>query len=309
MTKRIFSLIMAIAVMTTMLTAFSLDAYAIGSVYEEAFDDGDYSDGTFSIPSASVVPSSYDSVLRALKISPTGAANFFADFHDFTGATTEKLVIEFDARSNGVVGGIYFSAPNASKCAIIPSGTSRLPVDDEWYHFKLVGSFNGTSTPTFSCVRTKKSTGVTANVTLSYQNKQNYDIRISCSADSAGKTLYIDNLIIYNESALIDGSFKIGTTPVTAAAQITAGDLVATANVAAVVAKSGLEKFMVAFDKTGKMLDVVTASQALTANATTAVTATMTLDAAKAAAIADEGYVGFYLWDGMYPEVKALELK
>ena len=316
MTKRIFSLIMAIAVMTTMLTAFSLDAYAIGSVYEEDFADTSY-DSFKVITGTNKTTATYSNDGGALKIQRTGSNNqLYADFHDFDGKKT--VVLEFDfysdtANTAGLASGIpyisntmYFTV--GTKSIVFASG-HRFYADGNWYRYRIVATSNGTNITSVTSTRKNLTTGVTLSGDAGAQvmGSQPNDIRMV--VNTANADFKIDNLRIYDESALIDGDFKIGTTPVTAAAQITAGDLVATANVAAVVAKSGLEKFMVAFDKTGKMLDVVTASQALTANATTAVTATMTLDAAKAAAIADEGYVGFYLWDGMYPEVKALELK
>lgn len=304
MKKRVFSLITAIAVMTTMLVAFSVNVSAAGTVCREDFSDTTYEN--FSVNSSSTVTHSISNGVLEFEAIASGEELRAEMYDGFDGK--KDVIIEFDinitvSSGTNLSTSTYFTI--GSKCAVFASGT-RFPAGD-WYHYKVKCTSDGTDITAATFEYTKHGTSTSSTGSLLIQNKQSYDLRMILRA--ANCSVKLDNFIIYNESAFIDGNFKIGTTTITTAAQVTAGDLVATANIAAAVAKPSLEKFMVAFDKNGKMLDVINAQQTLVADTTTPVTATMTLDATKAAAIADSGYVGLYLWDGMYPEVKALELK
>lgn len=120
--------------------------------------------------------------------------------------------------------------------------------------------------------------------------------------------VYFDNIRVYLGTELMTNAVVNEESVVTSVEEVTAGEITASGTVSTTEAKEGLRKIMVAYDKSGKMIDFKSGMQNLYLGPNE-VSATIELDDAEAAAIADGGYVGLYLWDGMLPYINAVELK
>ncbi len=119
---------------------------------------------------------------------------------------------------------------------------------------------------------------------------------------------YFDNFRIFVGTEALNGEISLDDTLVQSVQNITAGELAASNTVLTSTPEENLRKIMVAYDKSGKMIDFSTSIQNLNIGAND-VSGKLILDDAEAAAIADGGYVGLYLWDGMLPYINAVELK
>jgi len=117
-----------------------------------------------------------------------------------------------------------------------------------------------------------------------------------------------DNLRVYSGTELMENAVVNEDNIVTSSEEVTAGEITASGTVSTTEPKEGLRKIMVAYDKSGKMIDFKSGTQNLYIGPNE-VSSTIELDDAEAAAIADGGYVGLYLWDGMLPYINAVELK
>lgn len=308
MKKRIFSLFTAITVVTTMLTVFTINAGAVGTCYSEDFSDNEFE--SFDVLDSKTTVDYYAVENGGLKFGAASSGKkILANIHNFDG--TRDVVIEFDLKATVLSGqwlstSTYFTVGN--KCAVITSG-NKLPAGD-WYHIKVRCISDGTNIESATWEYTKHGTSNTVqNSPMTIQDQarsRNFEMTVYAQ----DWTVEMDNICVYDESALLGGNFKMDSTEITTASAVTAGTLTAEAEIGSVIAKSGLRKLMVAFDNTGKMLSCSSTdqSQDLAATTTQKVTQSITLDAEQAAAVSSGGYVGFYIWDNMHAEVKALEL-
>ncbi len=123
--------------------------------------------------------------------------------------------------------------------------------------------------------------------------------------------VYFDNLKLYTGTNLLSQGFSIGGAEVAEISQITAGEFEANIGILTNKTQAGLNKLFVAYDKSGKLLDctVVEEESEDILLGHNDISAVMQLDAEAAAAIADGGYVGLYIWDGMLPVMTPLELQ
>ncbi len=169
------------------------------------------------------------------------------------------------------------------------------------------------------------STGISIYRKLQSEPDSSFTLLGSCNAGAHGASpslswtsgsnqktnIYFDNVKLYTGTNLLSQGFSIGGTEVADISQITAGEFEANIGILTNKTQSGLNKLFVAYDKSGKLLDCTvveeeTESILLGHNDISAV---MQLDAEAAAAIADGGYVGLYIWDGMLPVMTPLELQ
>ena len=140
-----------------------------------------------------------------------------------------------------------------------------------------------------------------------HDNNTNDYLRFYCYPQFA-LNFKFDNIRMVSGSELTANNIVLNGEAVSAVEEVTEGEITATAEVTSAVKTEGLRKIMVAYDKSGKMIDCATGTQNLGIG-TTAVEGTLELDSSEAAAVADGGYVGLYLWDGMLPFMNAVELK
>ena len=105
--------------------------------------------------------------------------------------------------------------------------------------------------------------------------------------------------------------FAVNGEEITEISEVTEGELSANISLLSNKERTGLNKLFVAYDKQGKLLDCTVAEEE-TARINMGygdIYAIMNLDAETATAIADGGYVGLYVWDGMIPVMTPLELQ
>ena len=123
--------------------------------------------------------------------------------------------------------------------------------------------------------------------------------------------IYFDNVKLYTGTNLLSQGFDIDGTEIFEISEVAAGELAASIEVVTNKAQEGLNKLFVAYDKNGKLLACTVVEEG-TENIIlghNSLSARMNLDAESAAAIADGGYVGLYIWDGMLPVMTPLELQ
>ena len=309
MTKRIFSLITAIAVMTTMLMAFSIDAGAAqGRIFTENFEDSDYSDGTFAVDTSRTQMSvSYDSTEHAIKASSSASAqNFYTSIHDFDG--TEDVVYEFDAK---IATGSNFSMWMYFDGSAVVLASGYLSTGGGWKHFKIRATSNGT-----------KITGYTGTKSNLYgTDPASMFTRVDASgatkclrfcANNASSTIWLKNIKVYSGTVVNGYEFELNGTAIDELSDVTgAGDITVSAKIDSIPGKTDISKYFVVFDNNGKMLDIDSETISFAANSEdNLVTGTLTISSNDdATAVKNGGYIGLYFWNNMWPELQSIELK
>jgi len=123
--------------------------------------------------------------------------------------------------------------------------------------------------------------------------------------------MFFDNVKVYNDANILLEEFTVDGETITEIGQVAEGELMANIAVLSNKTQEGLSKLFVAYDKSGKLLDctVVEEETASIIMGHNNLSAVMNLDADTASAIADGGYVGLYVWNGMLPVMTPLELQ
>jgi len=122
--------------------------------------------------------------------------------------------------------------------------------------------------------------------------------------------VYLDNMKLYSGTNILSQEFILNGGKVTEVSALAEGELEAKISFLSNIEKTGLHKFLVAYDKNDKLLGCTVAQKRSESFifGHNEIAAKMNLDAESAAALADGGYVGLYVWDGLNPVMVPLEL-
>ena len=122
--------------------------------------------------------------------------------------------------------------------------------------------------------------------------------------------LYFDNIKLYTGTNILEHTFTLNGNEVEEISELTEGELEANISFLSNKEKTELNKLMVAYDKNYKLLGctVVKKKSENFIFGHNEITAKMSLDAESAGALADGGYVGLYIWDGLNPVMVPVEL-
>lgn len=123
--------------------------------------------------------------------------------------------------------------------------------------------------------------------------------------------VFFDNMKLYSGENILSQEFTVGGTEIAEISEVAEGEFKASVSLLSNKGKTGLNKLFVAYDKHGKLLGCTIAQEGATAIhlGHNEIAAVMNLNAENAAAIADGGYVGLYVWDGMIPAMSPFELQ
>ena len=315
MKKRIFSLILAVAVVTTMIASFTITAGAASDgVYREDFTNPLTSNLT-KVNSRSNVKYEIDNGALKVTYETLGQSSLDIDLHDLDG--TKNIVLEYDimfpadSDANTADLTVYFTAGN-SWYTVTKSGYAY-EKDGNWWHYRSVFTSDGTKMTGHTGTKVLRDDPTAALVqkdaTATGTGTRGSTFNIVCNASTLGKTFWLDNIVCYSGLSVADTAFKIGSTDIGAAAAGTTGALSVNTNIkyGENDALANAQVFLVAFDASGMMIDckeqTVTINPAGTNNGETAVS--LTTDSA--VNIDDIAKAELYIWNSIDEQQPLIE--
>lgn len=307
MKKRIFSLITALAVATTMLAAFCVNVSAASSgIFSQDFS------GEYTPHSNTTLQTSLDG--GTLKVEHTEQSKnvLLLGLHDLDG--TKDIVFEFDikfaATSPSAKATIHLTV--GTQGVVIMASSQQFDRDDNWWRYRALLSSDGTSIVGISVTKTNLNTpGATPQPTGSsfiVQSAQAASVRFT--SYSYGATFWLDNLECYSGLNISDMKFKLGGNAIDSVAAGTTGVLSAdvTIKLSEAVARTA-KGFVVAFDRNGMMIDCKDADVTLNPAGTNNGETIINIATTENINIDDIDKVEFYLWntlDDLQPLVKPI---
>ena len=296
---------MAVAVMTTMLAAFTVNVSAASAgYYKEAFAvEGDYTPHTSN--SATVQTQWVDG---AVKSTTTFGNTVNFNFHELDGK--KNIILEFDLR---VEDG---SSPTPQVVTYFSVGSKHIPITASglsweigvWYHVKAQILSDGTAITSMTATRTKEG-GEPQN--LSEQNARN-NARAASIDFSAANPSYpdlvftVDNLECFAGLSVADTTFKLGGTDIGSASE---GQLSVTTNIK-YGENDGIEDaqaFLVAFDASGMMIDCAVQEVDINPVGTNNGETAVTLTTVSTINVNDIAKTELYLWNSIAEQQPLIE--